>query len=96
MSACCQESVPRNLFGSAKIAPGVLALALPKCPMCFAAWASIFGTLGVDAESYAAYKPAVLLGLSLVTVVLMRKHPWRYWLVSLLFAWVMFRAGVTA
>ncbi len=70
-----------NYFNSAKakifpylnfsITPAIIAALLPKCPLCLAAYLSIFGVFGVSPLQYGVWIVPAMLFFSALTIVLL-------------------------
>lgn len=57
------------------ILSGVLLFLFPKCPICWAAYASIFSFVGLETISYNSNWKYIILGIFLIgSFLLLRKH----------------------
>ncbi len=82
---CCSTTPVAATAGRAfGLGPAVIALLLPKCPLCVAAWAWVFTALGIDVASYETWRMPVSVALLVVTGVLVRRMPHRFILLGIL------------
>tara|TARA_R110001606_G_scaffold55860_2_gene135747 strand:+ start:57 stop:530 length:474 start_codon:yes stop_codon:yes gene_type:complete len=73
-----KETTPKKngkKMSALNIASGVLLFLFPKCPMCWAAYATFFSFLGIDTVTYNSNWNYILLAIFLMgSFLLLRKH----------------------
>ncbi|HUA58419.1 MAG TPA: hypothetical protein VML19_06670 [Verrucomicrobiae bacterium] len=79
MSAACCEARPRRrwLNAAGSVVPGAVAVLLPKCPLCVAAWIAAGTGVAVPAVVAGSLRPALAIACVLSVSVLIRRTVWR-------------------
>ena len=64
---CCaagggrSRSLARRLFGAGSMAPGLLLVLLPKCPLCLAAWLTMATGISIPGAAAAGVRGVIVV-----------------------------------